>query len=261
MKNPTGTKEWASSSVNCVVGCSHDCRYCYAKEMAARYGRRTPETWHREVVQWGNVDKNYGKRRGTVMFPTTHDITPSTVDPCLVVLESLLEAGNRVLVVSKPHLSVIKELCAGRLSEWKDQILFRFTIGARDDSILRYWEPGAPIYGERIAALHHAFTTGYETSVSAEPLLDVSDVGGLAKAALHFITDALWIGKLNNVGQRVDCQTPEDFEAVAAIEAGQTDESVRAVYEQFKDNPKVKWKDSYKKVLGLDAPPEIGMDV
>ena len=30
----TGTKEWAEYSRNCVIGCSNDCHYCYAKAMA-----------------------------------------------------------------------------------------------------------------------------------------------------------------------------------------------------------------------------------
>ena len=26
-----GTQEWSVKTVNCCTGCSHDCRYCYAK--------------------------------------------------------------------------------------------------------------------------------------------------------------------------------------------------------------------------------------
>jgi DNA repair photolyase len=35
----SGTKEWADHNVNCIRGCSNDCRYCYAKIMAKRFGR------------------------------------------------------------------------------------------------------------------------------------------------------------------------------------------------------------------------------
>lgn len=34
-----GTKEWADSNVNCYLGCSNNCRYCYAKKMAIRFNR------------------------------------------------------------------------------------------------------------------------------------------------------------------------------------------------------------------------------
>ena len=36
-----GTQEWSVKTVNCCTGCSHDCRYCYAKGMAVRF-RQSP---------------------------------------------------------------------------------------------------------------------------------------------------------------------------------------------------------------------------
>ena len=33
-KPVSGTKEWADRNENCLDGCSHDCKYCYAKAMA-----------------------------------------------------------------------------------------------------------------------------------------------------------------------------------------------------------------------------------
>ena len=29
-----GTKEWADVNFNFINGCTHDCKYCYSKEMA-----------------------------------------------------------------------------------------------------------------------------------------------------------------------------------------------------------------------------------
>lgn len=40
-------------------------------------------------------------------------------------------------------------------------------------------------------------------------------------------------------------------EAIARIEAGQTDEKIREVYEALKGEPKVRWKDSVKRVVGI----------
>jgi DNA repair photolyase len=34
-----GTKEWADRIENCLDGCSHDCKYCYAKVTAVRFGQ------------------------------------------------------------------------------------------------------------------------------------------------------------------------------------------------------------------------------
>ena len=94
------------------------------------------------------------------MFPSSHDITPTNLAGCLVFLEELLRVGNQVLVVSKPHLDCIEAVCE-KFGDYQGQILFRFTIGACDDSVLSFWEPGAPEYAERKASLEHAYSEGF----------------------------------------------------------------------------------------------------
>jgi hypothetical protein len=47
---------------------------------------------------------------------------------------------------------------------------------------------------------------------------------------------------------------------VRQIEDGQADDKVRAIYAALKDEPKVRWKDSYKQVLGLALADEAGLD-
>lgn len=47
---------------------------------------------------------------------------------------------------------------------------------------------------------------------------------------------------------------------IARIAAGQTDESVRRIHAALKDEPKVRWKESYKKVLGLKLAEKAGED-
>lgn len=92
--------------------------------------------------------------------------------------EATLHAGNKVLVVSKPHLECIRAICE-RFDLVKDQILFRFTIGACDDQILSYWEPNAPRYDERKQCLFYAYQAGLRTSVSVEPMLDSANIDAL----------------------------------------------------------------------------------
>lgn len=256
----SGTKEWSVASVNIILGCPHRCRYCYARARAVQYGQcPTHEAWgttyHR--VRTAEVTKRRSKIDGRVMFPTTHDITPDHLEPCLEVLRRLLAVGNDVLIVSKPHWSCIRTIC-DRVRMFRDQILFRFTIGAKDDTILGYWEPGAPNFRERLASLKHAYDQGFATSVSCEPLLDAEHVGELVTTLEPYVTDSIWIGKMNEARSRVVPDT--DPRELARIEAGQTDEEVWAVYELLKGNPKVRWKESYKAVLGLELAQEAGLD-
>jgi len=158
-KKPHGTEEWASHNINIQLGCEHDCRYCYAKSMGIRFQRATSKSWRKPVILRDKVEQNYRKMDGRIMFPTSHDITPLNINECSSVLQKLLHSGNEVLIVTKPHLSCIQTLCKD-LQLYKMKVMFRFTIGSADDSVLSFWEPEAPPFKERIASLKWAYGQG-----------------------------------------------------------------------------------------------------
>ena len=87
------------------------------------------------------------------------------------MIRNLLTGGNSVIVCSKPRLDCIKRLCQ-EFADDKSYLEFRFTIGAMDDRILHYWEPGAPNFKERFDSLKLAFRKGFAVSVNIEPMLD-----------------------------------------------------------------------------------------
>ena len=254
----SGTKEWSVVSVNCITGCEHNCRYCYARTQAMRFKRLASESqWALPVLRPKDVTRRRKKVDGRIMFPTTHDITPQFLGPCIDLLRNLLDAGNDVLIVSKPHLSCIESICY-IFGKYRANILFRFTIGAMDDRILSYWEPGAPSWHHRLDCLDFAHSLGYGTSVSCEPCLDSAHVVDLFRICEPYITDSFWIGKANKLALR--CVPGTSLEAIEQIERGQTDEAVRRVYGKLKDEPKIRWKESYKAVLGLDLAETAGTD-
>lgn len=256
-KPVSGTNEWSVATVNCLTGCSHDCRYCYARANALRFKRiASAKEWAKPKLRPAEVTKKRKRVDGRVMFPSTHDILPEFLDECTTVLRNLLGAGNDVLIVSKPHLECIRSLCHD-LEKWLPQILFRFTIGSTRDDLLSYWEPGAPYYFERRESLALAYGAGYATSVSCEPFLG-GWVGKLYEDLSPLITDTIWFGKMNKVRQRVLPGTSK--RAISEIEQTQTDEAIAGIYEYLKDEPRVRWKESYKQVLGLDLATEPGTD-
>jgi DNA repair photolyase len=201
--------------------------------------------------------KNYG---GQVMFPSSHDITPINVDSCLQVLKNLLKAGNRVLVVSKPHISCIERICE-EIERFRDQILFRFTIGAQDDKILSYWEPNAPCYAERKQCLVHAYKAGFKTSVSVEPMLDAANIDALIGDLSPYATDAIWIGTMNHLGRLEKGSNTVLRQAIETIRRGQTNSAIKTIYHRYKDNPLIKWKKEIKKVVGIPIPKRSGLDI
>ena len=257
-----GTREWAATNVNIQTGCEHDCLYCYAKCMGIRFGRTATGKWKTPRLRRNMVEKGYRKRRGTIMFPTTHDITQANLDACLVVLKKMLAAGNDLLVVSKPHLECVKRLC-NELDAYKNRILFRFTIGSADATVLSFWEPHAPAYGERLSCLKWAFRHGFKTSVSCEPMLD-GNIQRVIDDARSFVTDAIWLGRVNSIRKMLAQNAPDNQAASAKADellALQTDEWVKGLYEKHRHDPLINYKDSIKKVVGLDRPEEKGLDI
>jgi DNA repair photolyase len=261
-KTVFGTKEWASHNENCISGCSNHCRYCYAQSMAVRFGRKTPDTWKNEILHQGKLVRRFKKKQGRFMFPTTHDITPENFDHCMVFLENILKAGNEVLVVSKPHLDCIRSMC-NRFNEYRQQILFRFTIGSADNDILRFWDQDAPGFEERLESLAYAYRAGYATSVSCEPLLD-ANADDLIRQVRPYVTDAIWLGKGNNMIGRLKMNGHGDQETIQRavhLMASLSAEYVLDLYDRHRDDPHIKWKDSLKKVVGIEISVKAGLDI
>ena len=257
----SGTREWAVETVNFCNGCCNSCIYCYARYRAVhRLHRMTNDDWPKELVRDHDVRKSRRLVNGPVMCPSTHDITPGNIEAAETVLLKLLDAGNQLLIVSKPREECIDRLTKSLLP-YLDQVLFRFTIGVVDERLRRFWEPEAPTFEERLNALQMAHEAGYATSVSAEPLLEPWNASELLARLRPFITHSFWIGKLNQLHGRTKWLYPDGHPEIDRLEQWQTDEKVFEVYEALKHDPLVRWKESYKMVLGLELSTTAGLDI
>ena len=229
--------------------------------MAIRFKRKTPEDWTEEVINHKQLEKKQKKNDGYIMFPSSHDISPKNLSYSLTFLQNLLENDNKVLIVTKPHKLVISKIC-DQFANHKKKILFRFTIGSIDSNTLRFWEPNAPSFEERFESLKFAHNLGFGTSVSCEPILDIN-TKELVDKILPFVTNAVWIGKPNFLLRRLKMNGIKDYETIEKakeLNEDQSDEWIKALYMMFKDNTKVKWKESIKKIVNIDIPLTRGLD-
>ena len=241
----TGTKEWACTNVNFLVGCRNDCRYCFARHMAVTRFHRCVD-WTQMVVNERAVNKGFNKRAGKIMFPSTHDLFPEHLPVILKLLRRMLIAGNSVLIVSKPRLDVITAICHAA-KNWffkPPEMEFRFTIGSRDSAILRKYEPGAPSYEERLACLRHTYNEGFATSVSIEPYLDY-DLFCLVTELVGYVTGEIWIGCMNY-------DVPEELKPLY------TRENARQIFEDAYHDPfpgftQLRWKNSFRELRICDS--------
>lgn len=248
----TGTKEWSEHSFNVVKGCKNECVYCYARFNAIkRYGYvKDVDEWRNEVPNFGKAKKGLGKVDGVVMFPTVHDIRKSNYEVCRTAINSILGAGNDILIVTKPDPDVINHLMRDFL-KYKEHIQFRFSISTMDENVMKIMEPGASNFADRMLALESARREGFSTSVSCEPCLEYT-IGGIVKLVCEvgsFVTDTVWLGKLNRPERVMIGEQPVREILSKVLDFQDQDENILKVYDTLKDNPWLRWKDSYKQVL------------
>lgn len=244
-KRLTGTHEWAPITENIYKGkCPNGCLYCYAHSNIARW--KKDEAFILDVKK---LHSGYKKRNGTIMFPSQHDILPINQDMCLAFLTDILYSGNQIIIVTKPWRSVIEYL-SKKLIKYKEQIIWRVTIGAIDNKILKFFEPEASSFEERMECLTILFRDGYQTSVSIEPMLDFKPED-LVNIVTPFVTEKIWLGKCNKWQQRFKMNGHADKIPTANeyLSWQSSDELIIQLVDGLSDNPKVEWKDSIKEVI------------
>jgi hypothetical protein len=210
--------------------------------IAKRFRRATEETWQYMTVRQDIVDKKFGRYYGRIMFPSSHDIVedPTVVEDCMHVINKLLEAENDLLITSKPRPEIIKTIIK-KFNSFKSQIQFRFTITSKDDCLLTFWEPNAPLFEQRLEALRTAFNEGFKTSVSIEPFLDYQPQE-LVKIVLPYVSESIWIGPMNYIARNgID---PEDVSRYEEIRSNYELDNLTKIYLDLKDTPKIRFKDS-----------------
>jgi len=244
-----GTEEWAKKNLNICYGCPHNCTYCYAKDMAKRFKRiENDKEWVNWRLNHRKINKGYRKIKNSdpnlydYMFPTSHDIFKHILPECIKVLRKVLEAGNSVLITTKPDPYCVKQLVK-ELKEYKEQICFRFTITSAFNSILTKYEPNAPKFEERKEALKYAYSHNFKTSLSLEPLLDPSPLPILDRLQ-KYVNDEIWIGILSG-------KIPPELKINYSLE------NLKEIYRECKNLPleaknKIRFKDSIVNKLKLN---------
>jgi len=276
---PSGTQEWAASTLNVAQGCRHGCLYCYARFNALRFGQiATGADWACEKVHADRVAKGYQGGKGRVMMPSSHDITPETVDAVATVANKLLTAETpagkpetRLLLVTKGDGPCVETVCRALLEPsaandynldiWRsrDRVEWRLTIGCLDDRCRKFWEPHAPDIDMRLETLRWLYKAGWQTSVSCEPLLKPRRAVDLVMAIQPHVTETIWIGAARELRARTAwCRKAlgERLEmAICNLELWQQPESIRNVAGALRIGltpeawAKIRFKDSYAEVL------------
>ena len=247
-KKRTGARQWTKKSYNIQKGCEHNCRYCWAASNAHRRGYKKRDVWHKvdRCKKLPNMPSNT-----TVMFPSTHDITPFNINEYIPALRLLIERGNKVLVVSKPHWACISAICAV-MGAFKKDFMFRFSIGSDRQEVLDFWDNGAPSFKERLECLRIAKEAGFQTSVSIEPMLDdAAGIMRLVEKVEPYVTDSIWIGKM---GMACIPNKPENKAAKELLKSYHEPEKIKALVDALiaKYGMKIRIKDKAARLIHVE---------
>jgi DNA repair photolyase len=236
----TGTHEWSDETFNSQKGCTNNCDYGYCKlRMAPLFKLMPANGWdHPEYRSHEWILKHIRAKKiqqaHVIMYPSMHDYTLDNIDLCLWTLQALRdETKANLLLVSKPQLFCIQQIL--NLSLPRDRVEFRFTIGCWTDPTWKRWEPLTPTIEDRKKAIAMCQEAGYKVSISMEPLLETEPktiTEMLSFFNVHQV-DSIWIGAMNYVS--ADIAPKLDY---------------AQIYSLFKNEPKVRWKESFRKHLG-----------
>jgi DNA repair photolyase len=245
----TNTKQWARYTINLFTGkCQNGCIYCYRNADIARF-KQSPG----KGIKAEFLTKDFRKRDELTMYPSSHDIRPEDIQQHIAFLKNFLRSGSPILIVTKPNFYCISKLC-NELGAFKSQIEFRFTIGSDNNGVLRFFEPDASLFANRLYSLSLAFAEGYKTSISIEPMLDQYP-DRVIQEVLPFVTESIWIGKLNLARVRLTLNGQADkWPQVQELVTWQSnDQNILELVQRLSKYPKIRWKDSIQTVIDEDC--------
>lgn len=211
----TRAREYCDLAVNIYDSCPHGCIYCYARDMAKRFGKPWGDTVNArpdiaEAVRVQLAGPKYYGMGLKIMLCFTCDPYPVGCDTTATrdVIRAIKESGNHVQILTKGDATAQRDL---DLLDSNDS--FGVTLTGGYD--LR-WEPDASSDRCRIGNLFAAYNAGIPTWVSCEPVVSPSDVITYIKG-MDFVD--LWrIGKLNYRKTNIDWKRfGHDVEALCKL--------------------------------------------
>ena len=208
-------KEYGDYAINIYTGCPHGCFYCFAPSVL----RRDREAFRAAVIPRENIVEETRKqieREGITgrmvhlcftcdPYPKGYDTTPTRE-----IIRVLKESGNHVQILTKNGKDAMRDFDLLDSGDWFGITYAGYEVGTMEE--VPEPEPNAGTPRERLSALFIAHKRGIKTWISAEPVLNPSDVLNLIDLADYV---NLWkVGKLNyhpsdidwkEFGERAEC--------------------------------------------------------
>ena len=173
---------------NPITGCTHDCPYCWAKNLSERYGRSFEPKLHVNKLLEKLPDDGTWIFLGSMGDLFCYGFDSHQIYEVLNVLECY-KGSNKFLLQTKNPVRAINFI--DQLTQLKDKIIIGTTIETNRETLGH-----APKTIERYAAMVFFDKLGFKTFLSLEPLADF-DIGDMTNWILDIQPEAVELGLEN----------------------------------------------------------------
>lgn len=200
---PTGmAREYSPYALNLYIGCSHQCKYCYAPHTLQRtedayFGKPAPR---KDVLKYLEKDLQKNVYHEQVLLSFIGDVYCDNMDDSRTTreaLELLCAYHVPVAVLSKGLKRMLRDVDV--FKKFEGRIAVGTTLTFLDEGKSRAWEPYASTPAERLEVLNILHKNGIKTFASFEPTIEPEESLKLIERTLRDgSVDHYKIGKINH---------------------------------------------------------------
>jgi DNA repair photolyase len=187
-------------SINPYTGCSHACRYCYARSFYLKAERGTAADFDRVIyvktnapeVLRSELSRRSWKREEVLIGASTDPYQPAEGRFRITrgVLTALAESRTPTSLITKGTL-VLRDLDLLQQLRAAAGVEVHMTVASMDEAVWRKLEPGTPPPAARMAAVRRLNAAGIPTGVFLAPIMPgITDNEAQLRGVMEAAADA-----------------------------------------------------------------------
>ncbi len=187
-------------TINVYRGCSHACRYCFARPTHAYLGLNTGDDFDRKIIVKINAVERLRAELADPHWTNEAVAMGTNTDPyqrcegkyrlTRGVLEALAEHGTPLSILTKSPL-VVRDLDILTDAAQTTDVTVNFSVGTLDERVWRATEPGTPHPRRRVEAMRRLAEAGIRTGALIAPILPaLSDHPAQVRDVVRTVEDA-----------------------------------------------------------------------
>jgi DNA repair photolyase len=167
-------------TINAYRGCSHACKYCFARPTHEYLGLGIGEDFDRKIVVKVNAVERLRAELAHPRWRGEHIAMGTSTDPyqrcegkyhlTRGIVRALGEAANPFSILTKSTL-ILRDLPLLVAAAERTSVRANFSIGTLDEDVWRATEPGTPHPRQRVGAVRKLNAAGIPCGVLVAPIL------------------------------------------------------------------------------------------